>query len=166
MGAFLLLVVLLLLLCMLLSVPTRLGRGKPVQITRLRGPNKIVYRSPEPILGEFGSGFCDKSVRSLKSGVFPVSLCVLFVNILTYLLTYLITYLLTHSLTPWSRVLLEKPTCSQLVKKIHLNIILQSPSSIFPSGLPTKTLYTLLPSTTRATCSTHLILLDFITRTI
>jgi len=85
-GAFLLLVVLLLLLCMLLSVPTRLGRGKPVQITRLRGPNKIVYRSPEPILGEFGSGFCDTSVRSLKSGVFPVSLCVLFVNILTYLL--------------------------------------------------------------------------------
>jgi hypothetical protein len=33
------------------------------------------------------------------------------------LLTYLNTYLLTHSLTPWSRVLLEKLTGVQLVKK-------------------------------------------------
>ena len=31
--------------------------------------------------------------------------------------TYLITYLLTYSLTPCSGVLLEKLTCSQLVKK-------------------------------------------------
>ena len=37
---------------------------------------------------------------------------------LTYLcVTYLLIYLLTHLLTPWSRVLLEKPTGSQLVKK-------------------------------------------------
>ena len=34
-----------------------------------------------------------------------------------YLLTYLLTYSLTHSLTPWSRVLLEKLTGSQLGKK-------------------------------------------------
>jgi hypothetical protein len=33
------------------------------------------------------------------------------------LLTYLLTYLLTHSLTLWSRVLLEKLTDLQLVKK-------------------------------------------------
>jgi hypothetical protein len=32
-------------------------------------------------------------------------------------LTYLLTYLITHSLTPRSRVLLEKPTRLQLVKK-------------------------------------------------
>ena len=31
--------------------------------------------------------------------------------------TYLLTYLLTHSLTPWSRVLLQKLTGLQLVKK-------------------------------------------------
>ena len=31
--------------------------------------------------------------------------------------TYLLNYLLTYSLTPWSRVLLEKLTVSQLVKK-------------------------------------------------
>ena len=35
----------------------------------------------------------------------------------TYLLTYLLTYSLTHSLTPWCRVLLEKLTGLQLVKK-------------------------------------------------
>ena len=33
------------------------------------------------------------------------------------LLTYLLTYLLTHSLTPWCRVLLEKLTGLQPVKK-------------------------------------------------
>jgi len=40
------------------------------------------------------------------------------------------------------------------------------PSGLFPSGFPTKTLYMPLFSLIHATCSTHLILLDFITRTI
>ena len=39
-------------------------------------------------------------------------------------------------------------------------------SSLFPSGFPTNNLYTLLSSPTSATCPVHLILLDFITRTI
>jgi hypothetical protein len=37
--------------------------------------------------------------------------------IVDYLLTYLLTCLLTYLLTPWSRVLLEKLTGLQLVKK-------------------------------------------------
>ena len=48
--------------------------------------------------------------------------------------------------------------------KIHLNII--RPNCLFYSGFPTKTLYTPLLSPIRATCLIHLILLDFITRTI
>jgi len=111
--------------------------------------------------------------------------------------------------TVWSRVILEKLTGFQLVKKFpafygtwrfitavtcagHLSpsgassiqsilphptswktiLILSShlclglPSGLFPSGFLTKTLYMLLLSPICATCSVHLILLVFITRTI
>jgi hypothetical protein len=54
--------------------------------------------------------------------------------------------------------------------KIHLNIILHLrldlPSGLFPSGFPTKTLYTPLLSPIRATSPTRPVLLDLITRTI
>ena len=115
----------------------------------------------------------------------------------------------TYLLTPWCRVLLEKLTGFQLVKKFpvfyatrrfitaltsarHLSLSCASPiqstyshptswksililsthlrlgipSGLFPSGFPTKNLYTPLSSPIRATCPAHLILLDFITRTI
>ena len=115
-----------------------------------------------------------------------------------------IEYLLTYLLTPWCRVLLEKLTGLQLVKKFpsfhgtrrfitvltsvhHLSLswanpiqstyphptswrsilILSThlrlglPSGFFPSGFPTKTLYTPLFSPIRATCPAHLILLSF-----
>ena len=119
------------------------------------------------------------------------------------------TYLLIYLLTPWSRVVLEKLTGFQLVKKFptfygtrkfitaftsapHLSLswassihsipphptswrsililsfhlFLGPPSDLFPSDFPTKTVYKHLPSTVRATCSVHLILLDLTTRTI
>ena len=115
----------------------------------------------------------------------------------------------TSLLTPWCRVLLEKLTGLQLVKKfpafhgtprfitaltsvLHLSLSWASPiqsiypqptswssilissthlrlglpSGLFPSDFPSKTLYTPLSSPIRATIPAHLILLDFITRTI
>ena len=112
-------------------------------------------------------------------------------------------------LTPWCRVLLEKLTGLQLVKKFpafhgtprfitaltsvrHLSLSWATPilsiyphptswrsvlilsthlrlgllSGLLPSGFPSKTLYTPVSSPIRASCPTHLIFLDFITRTI
>ena len=53
---------------------------------------------------------------------------------------------------------------SILILSTHLRLGL--PSDLFSSGFSTKALYTPISSPIRATCPAHLILLDFITRTI
>jgi len=52
---------------------------------------------------------------------------------------------------------------SILILSTHLRLGL--PNGLFPSGFPTEPLYTTLLSPVRATCPTHPVLLNFITRT-
>ena len=64
----------------------------------------------------------------------------------------------------------SSPCCPSYFLEIHFNNIhpstLDSPSGLSPPGFPTKILYTPRLSPIRATCLSHRILLDFITRTI
>ena len=134
------------------------------------------------------------SVKMLCPQTSFLSVC-FHMNTLTYLLIYILN-LHTYLLTPWSRVLLEMLTSSQIVKKfpafygtrrfitmftnachpphptswrsilISSHLSLGLPGGLFPPGFPITTLYMPLLSLIHATCIARLILLDFITRTI
>ena len=66
----------------------------------------------------------------------------------------------------WSSPYPKHPTSWWSILILSSSLLLGLPTGLFPSGFPTKTLYTPLPSPIRATCPAHLILLDFIIPTI
>jgi hypothetical protein len=55
---------------------------------------------------------------------------------------------------------LQPPANLPKIILIPSHLCLGLPNSLFPSGFPTATLYTFLPSLMRATCPAHLILID------
>jgi hypothetical protein len=74
-----------------------------------------------------------------------------------------------HLLLSWASSIQSMPPHSTSWRSILIlssHLCLGLPSGFFHTGFPIKTLYTPLLSPIPATCSTHAILLDFITRTI
>ena len=74
-----------------------------------------------------------------------------------------------HLSLSWARPIqfsYPDPTSWRYILIISSHLRLGLPRGLFPSGFPTSTLYTPLPSPILATCSAHLIVLDFITPTI
>ena len=74
-----------------------------------------------------------------------------------------------HLSLSWARPIQSiypHPTSWRSILILSTHLLLGLPSSLFPSGFPTKTLYTPHSPHLSATCPAHLILLDFITHTI
>jgi hypothetical protein len=73
-----------------------------------------------------------------------------------------------HLSLSWASPIQSMPPHSTYLRSILLpsHLRLRLPSGLFPSGFPTKTLYTHLHSPMHATCPAHLIFLEFFTRKI
>ena len=71
-----------------------------------------------------------------------------------------------HPEPAWSSPYLHIPNSWRSIFILPFHLGLALPSGLFPSGFPTKILYTSLLSPIHATCPTNLIILDFITRII
>jgi len=74
-----------------------------------------------------------------------------------------------HLFLSWARSIQSlhpHPSSCRSILILHFHLRLGLPSGLFPSGFPNKTLYMSVLSPMCATCPAHLVLLDFITRTI
>jgi hypothetical protein len=100
------------------------------------------------------------------NGLQPVKKCLAFCGTRRFITTFTSA---RHLFLSWAisiQSIPSHPTSRRFTLILSSNLRLGLPSDPFPLGFPSKPLYTPLSSHVRATCPTHLILLDFITRKI
>jgi hypothetical protein len=148
---------------------------------RETGESNRTFQSGHPAsISRTELGTLQTQSKSINLMVILLTFGFTYIYLLTYLRTYLLTKILlsygtrsfitvftqarhwTLSWASWIQLAPSIPISIRSILLLSSHLCLGLPSGLLPSGLPTKTLQTPLPSPLRATCPARFILFDLI----